>query len=155
MIMYAFEVKNLCKSCGDFQISNLNLRLPQGCILGLIGENGAGKSTLIKSMLGIVRRDGREVYLLGNGSDSSKVREQIGVVLDEPGFNGCFNTADICRIMRSCFCNCDNEKYWELMEKFSLPQKKRFKDFSKGMKMKLCIAVALSHNSRLLILDVE
>lgn len=153
--MNAIEIKNLCKTYKDFKIDNLNLTLPGGCILGLVGENGAGKSTTIKCILDIVHKDSGEITILGkNGERELKsVKEDIGVVLDDIGFNNCFNAVDIGKIMSHTFKSWDNVIYSDYLEKLNIPKDKKFKDFSRGMKMKLSIIVALSHNAKLLILD--
>ncbi|MCM1132614.1 MAG: ABC transporter ATP-binding protein [Ruminococcus flavefaciens] len=150
--MNAIEVKNLTKKYKGFALENLNLTLPGGCVMGLIGENGAGKSTAIKSILGIIRPDSGSVELLGK-SPSADIRNDIGVVLDEVGMPQEFNIREIGAVMKNSFTNWDDGLFRDYMAKFRLPDKKPFKSFSKGMKMKLGIAVALSHNARLLILD--
>lgn len=151
----AIEIKGLCKSYKDFALDHINLTLPRGCIMGLIGENGAGKSTIIKLMLDMIKRDSGTVTLLGkDNKDSLNItKEDIGVVLDEVGIPGCLNARQVGRIMKNTYRNWDESIYSEYLNKMSIPADKCFKDFSKGMKMKLGIAVALSHNSKLLILD--
>ena len=153
--MNAIEIKNLSKTYSGFALQNLNLTLPSGCILGLIGENGSGKTTTIKLILDMIRRDEGTVTLLGkdNRENLHILKEDIGVVLDEVGIHSCLNAKQVGKIMNSTFQNWDEEVYQEYLHRFSIPEKKIFKDFSKGMKMKLGIAVALSHHARLLILD--
>lgn len=153
--MNSIEIKSLCKSYGDFAIVNMNLTLPGGCILGLVGENGAGKSTTIKLILDIVHKDSGTITVLGkdNVNDNRILKEDIGVVIDEVSFNSCFNAVQIGRIMSHSYENWSKDEYSRLLNKLSIPLNKKFKEFSKGMKMKLGIAVALSHNPKLLILD--
>lgn len=154
--MNAIEIKNLCKSYKDFKIDNLNLTLPGGYIMGLVGENGAGKSTTIKLILDIVHKDSGSIKVLGkdNSNDFELTKEDIGVVLDDAEFfNGCFTAAEVGSIMSYSFKNWDAELFFSYLEKLSVPSNKKIKGFSRGMKMKLGIAVALSHNARLLILD--
>lgn len=153
--MNAIEIKNLCKAYDDFKIDNLSLTLPGGCILGLVGENGAGKSTTIKLILDLVKRDSGSICVLGrDNQDSFEVtKEDIGVVLDEVGFSECFTVKDIDKIMSCSYKNWSSAEFIKLIQRFSLPLNKKFKEFSKGMKMKLGIAAALSHNAKLLILD--
>ena len=153
--MNAIEIKDLCKSYGSFGIDHLSMTLPGGCILGLIGENGAGKSTTIKCILDIVHKDSGTITLLGrdNPKEIKAAKEEIGVVLDEAGFSGCFNALDIGRIMSLTFKNWDSAQYSAYLEKLQIPKKKKFSEFSRGMKMKLSIIVALSHHAKLLILD--
>lgn len=153
--MNAIEIKNLCKAYKDFKIDNLSLTLPGGCILGLVGENGAGKSTTIKLILDIVKRDSGSISVLGRDNQNAFeiTKDEIGVVLDEVGFNDLFTVKDIDKIMSYAYKNWSSADFKNLTERFSLPLNKKFKEFSKGMKMKLGIAVALSHKAKLLILD--
>lgn len=153
--MNALEIRNLTKAYPGFVLDGLNLTLPSGCIMGLIGENGAGKSTTIKLILDMVRRDGGDIRILGRDSRENHLltREELGVVLDEVGIPGCLNVKQVSKVMGRSFKTWDDEKYAQLLTKLSLPEDKPFKDFSRGMKMKLGIAVALSHDSKLLILD--
>ncbi len=153
--MNALEIRNLTKSYPDFTLDNLNLTLPGGCILGLIGENGAGKSTTIKLILDMIRKDSGTVTILGRDSaeHAERIKEDIGVVLDEAGIPECLTVAQVGKVMKHTFRNWDDAEYARLTQKLGLPDKKPFRDFSRGMKMKLAIAVAMSHNSRLLILD--
>jgi ABC-2 type transport system ATP-binding protein len=149
--MNAINISNLTKNYNGFKLDNVSFSLPQGCILGLIGENGAGKSTTIRSILGSIKYDGN-IEVLGQPI-SAKLKNRIGVVLDEVGFPDKLNASDINKIMKNLFSNWDEKLYNEYMDKFDLPKNKAFSDFSKGMKMKLGIAVALSHHAELLILD--
>lgn len=153
--MNAIEIKNLCKAYKDFKIDNLSLTLPGGCILGLVGENGAGKSTTIKLILDIVKRDSGSISVLGRDNQNAFeiTKDEIGVVLDEVGFNDLFTVKDIDKIMSYAYKNWSSADFKNLTERFSLPLNKKFKEFSKGMKMKLGIAAALSHKAKLLILD--
>lgn len=153
--MNAIEIKNLCKSYKDFKLDNLSLTLPCGCIMGLIGENGAGKSTTIKLILDMINRDSGTITLLGrdNRDNLQLTKEDIGVVLDEVGISGCLTGKQVGKIMQYTYRNWQADTYAEYLRKLNIPETKPFKDFSRGMKMKLCIAVALSHNAKLLILD--
>ena len=151
--MNALNIQNLTKTYPGFALDNVSLTIPGGCVLGLIGENGAGKSTLIKSVLGMIRPDSGTVTILGNDKRTPLVMENVGVVLDEVGIPSCLTTAQVGRVMAASFRNWDQAQYERYLKALALPEKKAFKDFSKGMKMKLGIAVALSHHARLLILD--
>ncbi len=153
--MNAIEIKGLTKRYGDFKLDGLNLTLPQGCIMGLVGENGAGKSTTIKLILDMVRKDGGTITLLGRDHQdgAQQLREEIGVVLDEVGISECLTPAQVGRVMKNIYRNWDEEAFSRYLTRFSLPEKQKFKEFSRGMKMKLGIAVALSHHAKLLILD--
>ena len=151
----ALEINDLNKNYPGFSLNHLNLTLPSGCILGLIGENGAGKTTTIKLILDIIKKDSGSIRILGRDctSETTILKEEIGVVLDEVGFQECLTPLQIGRIMKDIFHNWDSSLYDQYLQKFNLPNKKEFGKFSKGMKMKLGIAVALSHHPKLLILD--
>lgn len=151
----AIEIKNLCKYYQGFALDNINLTLPSGYILGLIGENGAGKSTTIKLILDIIKCDSGSITVLGrdNKDKFELTKEDVGVVLDEAGFNECLTVNEIGRIMSFTYKNWDSNQFNNLIAKLSVPANKRFSDLSRGMKMKLCIATAMSHNAKLLILD--
>ena len=153
--MNALEIKNLTKSYPSFTLDNLNLTLPSGCIMGLIGENGAGKSTTIKLILDMIHKDSGSITILGkDNTDSIELtKEDIGVVMDEVGIPECLTVKQVGNVMRHTFHNWDDAEYTRLVQKLALPDKKQFKEFSRGMKMKLGIAIALSHNAKLLILD--
>ncbi len=159
--MNAIEVKELCKvyraSKGgrEFVLRNVSFELPEGCVMGLIGENGAGKSTLIKLMLDIIARDGGSVTLLGKTTEAEKLlaKDEIGVVMDTPAFSDSMTAAQLNSIMKHVYTGWNEEVYFSLLEQFGIEKKKQFKRLSTGMKMKLSLAVALSHNAKLLILD--
>lgn len=153
--MNAIEIKDLCKNYPGFSLDHVNLTLPCGCILGLVGENGAGKSTTIRLILDMIARDSGTITLLGkdNRENIRLLKEDIGVVLDEVGIPACLNPKQVGKIMANTFRNWEQAVYDSLLEKLAVPPEKPFKDFSKGMKMKLGIAIALSHRPKLLILD--
>lgn len=152
--MNSIEIRALEKSYTGFDLK-LDLCLPQGCIMGLIGENGAGKSTAMKLILGMTERDAGEICVLGhdNRVDFAPVKEDIGVVLDEPCFPDCLTARQVDKVMRGIYRKWDSAAFEAYLKEFSVPDNKSFKDFSRGMKMKLSIAVALSHDPKLLILD--
>ena len=150
--MNAIELKGLKKSFPDFTLGPVDLAVPEGTILGLIGENGAGKSTTIKLMLGLLRTDGGSITILGQ--DAKKLdKNEIGVVLDEPGFPSLLNAKEIRSFLKDIYRNWDDAAWQDYMRRFELPQEKKLAEFSKGMKMKFAIAAAMSHHARLLILD--
>lgn len=153
--MNALEIRDLTKNYPGFKLDKLNLTLPSGCIMGLIGENGAGKSTTIKLILNMIRKDKGNITILGrdNEDNISLIKEDVGVVMDDVGIPECLTVPQVGKIMKHTFKNWDSDEYKRITEKFSLPENKPFKDFSKGMKMKLGIAIAMSHNSKLLLLD--
>ncbi len=153
--MNALEIKNVSKSFSGFCLDNINLTLPSGCIMGLIGENGAGKSTTIKLILDMLHKDSGTITILGkdNGEDIALTKEDVGVVMDEVGIPECLTAKQIGNVMKHTFRNWKEDEYARLLQTLSLPDNKQFKDFSRGMKMKLGIAVALSHGAKLLLLD--
>ena len=148
--MNALEIKNLTKTYPGFCLDNLNLTLPAGCIMGLIGENGAGKSTTIRLILQMLKPDSGSVVVLGQEKIN---KEDVGVVLDEVGIPECLTAVQVGKVMAGIFRNWEPETYAAYLKKLAIPEKKPFKDFSRGMKMKLGIAVAMSHGAKLLILD--
>lgn len=153
--MNAIEIKNVSKSYPNFKLDNLSLTLPGGCIMGLVGENGAGKSTTIKLILDMIHRDSGSITLLGrdNQKDIHLVKEEVGVVLDEVGLPEHLNAKQIGKIMKHIYKNWDENSYNGYIQKLDIPNDRAFKDFSRGNKMKLGIAVALSHHPKLLLLD--
>lgn len=154
--MNAIEITGLCKKYPGFSLQNLNLTLPQGAILGLAGENGAGKSTTIRLIMNAMPRDAGAVRVLGTDNQSPEfraVKEDIGVVLDEAFFPLSLTPKEVDRVLRSAYRRWDSETFFSYLDRFSLPLNKAFQTFSRGMKMKLAIAAALSHQPKLLILD--
>lgn len=150
--MNAIEIKGLTKSYGAFKLDGLDLTLPCGCIMGLVGENGAGKSTTIRLMLGMARPDGGTICLRGRDG-KELTRDEIGVVMDEVGITGCLTAEQLGRVMRGIYRGWDAAAYEGYIKILDIPRGKQFKDFSRGNKMKLGIAAALSHGAKLLILD--
>ena len=153
--MNAIEIKKLTKRYPDFTLDGLDLTLPEGCILGLIGENGAGKTTTMRLLLGMTKPDGGSASVLGTdiGADLTAVKEEIGVVLGEPGLPDCLSAKDAGEIFKSLFKSWDKALYASLLEKLDVPKDKSFKELSRGTRMKLGIAIALAHHPRLLLLD--
>ncbi len=151
----ALEITGLTKEYPGFKLDNIGFTLPGGCILGLIGENGAGKSTTIKLILDLLRADGGSIKVLGRDSTESNIltKEEVGVVLDEAGIPGCLNARQVGNVMKNTFKSWSAEEYDGYIKRFALPSEKAYKDYSRGMKMKLSIAVAMSHNAKLLLLD--
>lgn len=153
--MNALEIKNLTKTFPGFTLDHLNLTLPSGCVMGLIGENGAGKSTTIRLILDMLRSDSGTITILGRDSreNTRLTKEEVGVVLDEIGLPECLNTRQVGKVMAGTFRSWNQAEYERILKQFNLPEGKPFKAFSRGMKMKLGIAIALSHGSKLLLLD--
>ncbi len=152
----AIVITDLKKTYQDFTLEIPFLTLPCGCILGLIGENGAGKSTTIRLILDLIRKEAGEITVLGETTGTKgfeAVKEDIGVVFDEPGFPPSLTGKEIGRILRYTYKRWDSAVYEKLTAQFGLPMDKKFAEYSRGMKMKLSIAAALSHDPKLLILD--
>ena len=154
--MNAIELKHVNKAFADFAIRDLNFTLPQGTICGLVGENGAGKSTTIRLLMGALRADSGELRTLGVDPAAPafrRTKEDIGVVLDDTFFPATVDAALVGKLMEATYRNWDRGVYEGFLARFDLPEKKPFKDYSRGMRMKLGIAVALSHHPKLLVLD--
>ena len=152
----AIEIRGLTKHYKGFSLENLNLDLPAGCVLGLVGENGAGKSTTIRLTMDALERDGGTVTVLGVDNKSREfhaIKEDIGVVLDETFVPEILSAKQLGRIMAGSFKNWEQDTYEGWLKRLDLPEDKRFKDYSRGMTMKLGIAAALSHGAKLLLLD--
>lgn len=150
--MNALEIRSLQKHRKGFSLDGINLTLPAGCIMGLIGENGAGKTTTIKLMLDMIRKDGGTVRILGK--DSAEIsKEDIGVVLDEVGLPTCLTACQVDKIMSKAYTQWSSDEFFAYFKRLNVPENKAFSALSRGMKMKLGIACALSHKAKLLILD--
>lgn len=152
----AIELRHVSRSFGDFAISDLSFCLPTGCILGLMGENGAGKSTTLRLIMNTLRRDAGEITVLGTDNTAPefrRVKEDIGVVLDEAYFPEVLSVRELKRVLKDSYQNWEEDTFQGYLDRFELPEKKAFKHFSRGMKMKLAIAAALSHRPKLLLLD--
>ena len=149
------ELKNVSKDYGDFKLDNISFEVPEGCVCGFIGQNGAGKTTTIQLILDTIARDSGEITLFGKSvyGDSASLREDIGVVFDEMGFHEFLTAKQINTIMKNVYKNWDEALYFDYLKRFSLPSKKACGSFSRGMRMKLQIATALSHGAKLLIMD--
>ena len=151
----ALEVRGLCKDYDKFSLQNVSFTLPSGCIMGFIGENGAGKSTTIKAILGLVHRDAGEISVFGrdNLAEERAVKSEIGFVLEDAAFPPFYRAADVSAVMRRAYPGWDEAQFYGLLERLRVPRDKKVSDYSKGMRMKLSIAAALSHGARLLLLD--
>ena len=154
-MLNAIEIKGLVKEYPGFRLDGLDLALPSGSIMGLVGENGAGKSTTIKLILDMLQRNGGTVTILGrdNRADLVHTKEEIGVVLGSEGIPQCLNAVEVGKVMAGIYRNWDAGDYTAFCRKFDLPPDKKYKDYSAGMQRKLCIAVALAHHPKLLLLD--
>ena len=151
----AIELKNVTKKYDGFTLDNINFQVPKGNVMGFIGQNGAGKTTTINSILNIVPIDSGEITILGHDhiKEESEAKKDISAVFDALPFHEMFNAKEISFILQDVFEQWDKDTYFRLLDRFQLPQKKKIGQFSKGMKMKLQIAAALSHHAKLLIMD--
>lgn len=148
------QIDHLSKQYPGFRLDDVSFSIPKGSIMGLIGENGAGKSTTIKAILDLIKKDGGHVSFWGQELSSSKqIKEDIGVVFDGINFYETLTPAKIGKISESAYMQWNKKSYQDFLNRFQLPANKEIKSFSKGMKTKLCIAAALSHSPKLLILD--
>lgn len=151
----AIELRGVTKHYEGFTLDNIGFDVPKGSIMGFIGQNGAGKTTTIRSLLNITNIDDGEIRLMGldHIKDEVEIKKRIAVVFDELPFHDIFNAADMARIFEGLYPEWDNTVYSAYLERFKLPLKKKIGQYSKGMKMKLQIACALSHNAELLVMD--
>lgn len=148
------EIKDLSKKYKDFELKNINFNVPEGCIVGFVGENGAGKTTTIKSILNMTNATGN-IQMLGRDVrlNEKEIKENIGVVLDDSFLSEYLNAKQINSIMKEFYKTWNENTYMEYIKEFKLPLDKLIKEYSSGMKMKLKIATALSHEAKILILD--
>ncbi len=151
----AIEIKDLSKSYDGFRLDNVSFSVPKGSIMGFIGQNGAGKTTTIRLLLGITKPDSGEIELLGRKmpDDEYGIKADISAVFDEIPFNDNFNAMQVEKVLSKLYKNWDSQTYSSYIDRFGLPRKKKIGKYSKGMKMKLQIAAALSHKAKLLIMD--
>lgn len=148
------KVKNLNKKYEGFELKNISFEIPEGSIVGLIGENGAGKTTTIKSILNIIKSEG-EIQVFGKNikQNEKEIKSKLGVVLDDSFLSEYLTPKKINSIMKNFYNTWDKKLFENYIKIFKLPENKMIKDFSSGMKMKLKIATAISHKPQILILD--
>lgn len=149
------SVRHLTKKYKDFTLEDVSFDVPAGCVVGFIGENGAGKSTTIKSILGLVNPDGGKIQVFGKDAAalSKKEKNAIGAVLGENCLPENLTLRDVSAVMRLIFAGWNEQSFFAYAEKFSLPEDKKIRNFSRGMQQKAALAVALSHGAELLVLD--
>lgn len=150
---YALEVEHLQKNYSDFTLNDITFSVPNGCIMGLIGENGAGKSTTFKGILNLINLDGGKVSYWGQPLSPQEGKEDIGVVFDQLNFYETLTPKQIGNIGAAAYKRWNQAQYNRYLKQFSLPVDKELKTFSRGMQVKQCLAIALSHHPKLLILD--
>ena len=154
---YAIEVKGLTKKYNGFTLDHVSFQIPTGSIVGFIGENGAGKSTTIKAILDLIQRDSGEVQLFGkkDGAQDKELKEDISVIFDECYFPDGLRVLDVNQMMKQIYRHWEPATFLEYCRRFDLPDKRPVKEFSRGMKVKLSIAVGLSHKAKLIILGIS
>ena len=153
--MNAIELKHLSKSYPGFELKDLNLTLPAGTIMGLVGENGAGKSTTIKLLLGMIRPDGGSINVLGESDLRARpqIKEEIGVVMEDVSFPTIMKIDEIGKVMAGIYRNWDAAEFARMVKVLRIPEDKKFFEMSRGNRMKTGFACALAHHPRLLLLD--
>ncbi|MDE6420575.1 MAG: ABC transporter ATP-binding protein [Lachnospiraceae bacterium] len=149
----AIEMRNVCKTYPGFSLKNVSFTVPKGLCCGFVGANGAGKTTIIRMLAGLAYPDNGDISLLGGSADALSVKEEIGVLFDQPHFQEEWTPLDIEKGLRLFYAGWDSGQYRRYLSSFGLDAEKKFRDMSRGMKEKLAIAVHLSHNAKLLILD--
>ena len=149
------EVKNLTKDYGDFILNDVSFEIPRGTIMGLIGENGAGKTTTINCILNEIDRTSGTIRIFGkdNIAEEVSIKNRLGVIFDENLFPDVLTPFEVGKFMDSIYLDWQSSDYQGYLAKFELPQNKKIGEFSRGMKVKLAFAIALSHKAELLILD--
>lgn len=152
---YILEVKNLRKDFKSFSLKDISFSLPPGYIMGFIGPNGAGKSTTIKLIMNLLKKDGGYINVFGKDhvQYEKEIKNQIGFVYDENHFYEDLTVKEMKRIIAPLYKSWDENAFKKYLKIFELPENKKIKDLSKGMKMKFSLAIALSHGARLLIMD--
>lgn len=151
---FAIEIKNLVKKFDDFTLEPIDFSIPKGSIVGYIGQNGAGKSTTIKLLLGLLKKDSGEIKILGyDNPNSLELKDKIGVVFDDLLVPEEMTLVDLEKFCSRVYSKWDREFFYQLKKKFKLSEKQAIQSYSRGMRMKLSMAVALSHKAEILILD--
>lgn len=151
----AIEIQRLCKNYKDFSLNNISFTLPMGYIMGFVGQNGAGKTTTIRLILNMINRESGEIKIFGldNVQDEQKIKQDIAVVLDDTYFVDSWKVREVERAIKSFYSNWSSKLFSQYVSDFHLSMDKKVKELSRGMKMKLMLAVAMSHEAKLLILD--
>ena len=149
------EIHNLCKNYDDFSLRNINMSLEKGTLTGFIGPNGAGKTTTIKSILNIIKPDDGKITVLGMDSVTNdlEIKSKLGIVLDDGHFYEDLTLRKMKRLIAPMYPTWNDNAYQSYMKKFKLPESKKIKDLSRGMRMKYALVLALSHGADLFILD--
>lgn len=147
------ELRDVCKKYEGFELSNVSFNVPKGSIMGFVGENGAGKSTTIRAILDMITIDSGEIKIFGKSNKQDNLRQDIGVVLDENHFPNSLKVKQINNMLKNIYDNWNEQTFYYYIDKFNLPKDKKISTYSRGMNMKLSLAIALSYNAKLLVLD--
>ncbi len=150
--MNKIEIKNLKKDYQNFALKNVNFSIPEGYVTGFIGRNGMGKTTTIKSILSLIQYQG-EILSIHDDEKTKLDNQKIGVIMDDSFLAKDWNMELVNQAMKVGYDAWDENTYWEFLEKFHIDKKLKVKELSRGMKIKLMLSIALSHNAELLILD--
>lgn len=149
------ELKGVSKDYVGFSLKDINLTIPKGCVMGLVGENGAGKTTIMKIILNEINKKTGSIKIMGldHIQKEKEIKEQLGVVWDDSFLSEYLTPIAVGKIMKKFYKNWDEKLYEQYLQTFQLPKNKMIKEFSSGMKMKLKIITAMSHHPQLLLLD--
>ena len=151
--MAILDVNHICKSFGSFAIKDISFEIEPGYIVGFIGRNGAGKTTTLKSILGVTKVDSGSVTYMGKSTADSNVKQELGIILGEFTYYRHVKIAKLTKAVKRFFVNWNDDTYNEYIRRFGIDENKRVKELSSGMKVKYSLAIALSHEAKLLILD--
>ena len=148
-------IENLTRKFPGFVLDNVSFTVPRGSIVGFVGKNGAGKTTTLKLILNLMRRDSGSIRVFGldNRKDERKIKADVGVVFEDVRFHDILSPKELEPVLGGLYANWDKELFEQYLKRFSLPESRKIKDYSKGMRMKLSIAAALAHRPKLLLLD--
>lgn len=149
----AIEIHDLCKTYPGFSLKSISFTVPQGLCCGFVGPNGAGKSTTLRMLAGLAFPDSGDIRLLGRPVGDSAGKGEIGILFDQPYYQEEWTPLDIERSLAPFYPGWDSARYRNYLSRFGLDARKKFRSFSRGMKQKLAMAVHLSRNTRLLLLD--
>jgi len=151
----ALEVNKLTRIFKGFSIDSVSFDVPSGTIMGFVGQNGAGKTTTIRLILNMLKRDSGDIKVFGldNIKNELEIKQNLGIIFDDLFFIDVWKIKDMENAIKTFFNSWDSKLFWQYLDRFHLPFNKRIKDLSRGMKVKLMLAVAMSHNAKFLILD--
>lgn len=150
---YAVKLEKVNKKYDNFELSDITFAVPKGSIVGMVGKNGAGKTTTLKAILNLISIDSGKIKVLGKESTDTHIKEDIGVVFADSDFNEEYSSVKVNSLMKKIYRKWDEKYYYDLCDRFEISKEKKVKEYSRGMKMKLKLCVALAHHPKLLLLD--